>query len=462
MADTSGTRHQTALVSEQDLADPDDSLVRATATVIEGPDLGLAFPLSERTTRVGKSKECDIVLTDKAVSKAHLEMSLEGSSVRLKDLNSTNGTYIGKTQVIESLVPAGTVVRLGRTRLHLRPDDTSVMLSPSTADHFGELYGSSVAMRQVFAVLERVAGKDVNVLIDGETGTGKELAARALHQHSGRSSGPLVVLDCSAVAPELVESQLFGHRRGAFTGAMQDRAGVFEGARGGTLFLDELDSLPLDLQPKLLRVIETRQVVRLGEFETRPVDVRLIAACGRSPEAAVGREELRRDLYFRLAVVRLTMPRLRDRLEDMPLLLRTLLDRIGGEHIIVEDGPAITRLKQHPWMGNIRELRNVLERAMLLAPPHATGLDQLPLRLSPVMTAEGRPAAAGLSEASLSLPYKEAKEEAVAAFERQYLKAALARNGANLSKTARDVGLTRHHLRKLLRQHRLIAQKGSS
>jgi len=243
---------------------------------------------------------------------------------------------------------------------------------------------------------------------------------------------------------------------------MQDRAGVFEGARGGTLFLDELDSLPLDLQPKLLRVIETRQVVRLGEFETRPVDVRLIAACGRSPEAAVGREELRRDLYFRLAVVRLTMPRLRDRLEDMPLLLRTLLDRIGGEHIIVEDGPAITRLKQHPWMGNIRELRNVLERAMLLAPPHATGLDQLPLRLSPVMTAEGRPAAAGLSEASLSLPYKEAKEEAVAAFERQYLKAALARNGANLSKTARDVGLTRHHLRKLLRQHRLIAQKGSS
>ena len=190
MADTSGTRHQTALVSEQDLADPDDSLVRATATVIEGPDLGLAFPLSERTTRVGKSKECDIVLTDKAVSKAHLEMSLEGSSVRLKDLNSTNGTYIGKTQVIESLVPAGTVVRLGRTRQHLRPDDTSVMLSPSTADHFGELYGSSVAMRQVFAVLERVAGKDVNVLIDGETGTGKELAARALHQHSGRSSGP--------------------------------------------------------------------------------------------------------------------------------------------------------------------------------------------------------------------------------------------------------------------------------
>ena len=458
MAETSGSRHQTALVQSHDLHVADGALVRATATVIEGPDLGLAFPLTTRTILVGKSRDCDIVLTDRAVSKFHLEVALEGSSVRLKDLGSTNGTFIGKTKVIESLVPAGTVVSVGRTRLHLRPDDAPLMLTPSSADHFGDLYGKSVAMRQIFAVLEKVAGRDVNVMVDGETGTGKELAARALHDHSGRSAGPMIVLDCSAVAPELVESQLFGHRRGAFTGAMQDRPGVFESARGGTLFLDELDSLPLDLQPKLLRVVETRTVVRLGEFETRPVDVRLVAACGRSPEEAVGRGELRRDLYFRLAVVRLTMPRLRDRLEDLPLLLRKLLDRIGGEAVAVEDGPVMERLRQHPWQGNVRELRNVLERALLLATPHSTSLSQLPLRLSPVMA--GGEAAAALPEIDLRLPYKEAKESAIQAFERRYVKAALARNGANLSKTARDVGLTRHHLRKLLRQHRLIAERG--
>ena len=452
-------RHQTVVVPPDDPRDPNGALVRATASVIEGPDLGLAFPLSRRTIIVGKAKDADIVLTDRAVSKQHLEITLEGSSVRLKDLGSTNGTFIGKTRVIESLVPAGTVVQMGRTRMHLRTDEAPLMLTPSSADHFGELYGKSVAMRQVFAVLERVAGKDVNVLVDGETGTGKELAARALHDHSGRSSGPMVVLDCSAVAPELVESQLFGHRRGAFTGAMQDRPGVFESARGGTLFLDELDSLPLDLQPKLLRVVETRQVVRLGEFDTRSVDVRLVAACGKSPEDAVARGELRRDLYFRLAVVRLTLPRLRDRLDDLGLLTVRLLAQIGGEHIEVSDGPALGRLRQHPWQGNIRELRNVLERALLLAPTGARTLDDLPLRLSPVMAGGGESGAV-VPEMNLRLPYKEAKEAAVAAFEREYLSAALSRNGANLSRTARDVGLTRHHLRKLLRQHRLIAGKG--
>jgi len=458
MSEPLAGRHQTALVGGQDLSDGDFALVRATALVVEGPDLGLAVPMSEKPITLGKARECDIALTDRAVSKMHLELRLEGGAVRIRDLGSTNGTYVGKTRVIESLVPAGTVLSVGRTRVHLRADDAPVMITPSEADHFGELYGSSIAMRQVFAVLERAAVKDVNVLIDGETGTGKELAARAIHQHSGRSAGTLVVLDCSAVAPELVESQLFGHRRGAFTGAMQDRPGVFESARGGTLFLDELDSLPLDLQPKLLRVIETRTVTRLGEFEPRPVDVRLVAACGRSPEEAVARGELRRDLYFRLAVVRVTMPRLRDRLEDLPLVVQHLLDRIGGNTIRVADGPALERLRRHPWLGNIRELRNVLERALLLAPANATKLEQLPLRLSAVMAGAAEPGlGASFGELDLRLPYKEAKDAALTAFERHYLRAALARNGANLSRTAREVGLTRHHLRKLLRSHRLVA-----
>jgi len=461
MAEPRSTGAATARVKRGDLVVETSALVRATVTVVDGPDLGLAFPLGTRTITVGKGRDCDVVLTDSAVSKRHVELTLIGHSVRVKDLGSTNGTWIGKAKVIESLVPTGSVVFVGRTRMHLRADDTPEMISPSEADHFGELWGSSVSMRQVFAVLERTSGKDVNIFVDGETGTGKELVARAIHARSGRSRGPLVVLDCSAVAPELVESQLFGHRRGAFTGAMQDRPGVFESAKGGTLFLDELDSLPRDLQPKLLRVIETRTVTRLGEFEPRPIDVRLVAASGKSPEEAVARSELRRDLYFRLAVVRVTLPSLQDRLDDLPLLTKKLLQIIGHNSVVVDEGPAMERLRQHPWLGNVRELRNVLERGLLLAPPGATSLEQLPLRLSPMMggetRAKGGPGTLPLVE--FGLPYKEAKEAAVSAFEREYLRAALARNGANLSKTARDVGLTRHHLRKLLRLHRLIASK---
>jgi DNA-binding NtrC family response regulator len=449
-------RPETALVQRDILLGARERLVQATVTVIEGPDLGLAFPLSEKPVVLGKSRDCEIVLTDRAVSGRHLEVRLDGSSVRLKDLGSTNGTYVGEAKVIESVVPAGSVVTVGRTRLHLRSeDDGGALLTPSSADHFGGLYGDSVPMRQVFAVLERAATRDVSVLLDGETGTGKELAARAVHAHSHRSSGPLVVLDCSAVAPELIESQLFGHRRGSFTGAMQDRAGVFESARGGTVFLDELDSLPLDLQPKLLRVIEAREVVRLGEIEPRPTSVRLVAACGRSPEEAVARGELRKDLYFRLAVVRVTLPALRDRMEDIPLLVRRLLKTIGNNAIVVEEGRGLDRLRRHPWMGNVRELRNVLERGLLLAAPGATGIDQLPLRLNPSMA--GNRAARATPRIDLRLPYKEAKEVALGLFEEEYLRGALARNGANLSRTARDVGLTRHHLRKLLRRHRLIA-----
>ncbi len=451
---------ETVVVAPKDLQVSDLALVRTVATVIEGPDLGLAFPLSDRALKVGKGKECDVVLTDRAVSRVHLELSLVGSAVRVRDLGSTNGTFIGKTRVIESVVPAGTVLSLGQTRLHLRGDDAPDVVTPSVADHFGEMWGVSVAMRQIFAVLERVSPKDISLLVDGETGTGKELVARAVHSHSARKNGSFIVLDCSAVAPELIESQLFGHRRGSFTGAMQDRPGVFESARGGTLFLDELDSLPLDLQPKLLRVIESRTVVRLGEYDSRPVDVRIVAACGRSPEESVARGELRRDLYFRLAVVRLTLPSLRDRLDDLPLLAQKTLDRIGARGVVVEDGPALQRLRRHPWMGNIRELRNVLERALLLAPAGATSLEQLALRLSPVLAGQvqEKEEAPRWPGVDMAQPFKEAKDHAMGLFEREYLRVALQRNGANLSRTARDVGLTRHHLRKLLREHRLVAE----
>ncbi len=436
-------------------------LIEAVAAVIDGPDAGKTFAIDAEVTRIGKAETNDIILTDRAVSSHHVELTLVGAAVRVRDLNSTNGTWVGDTKLIESLVPPGTVLQVGRTKIHLQTPDASFVLEPSSAEQFGDLWGRSVSMRQLYAVLERVAPRDTTVLLDGETGTGKELAARAIHQRSSRSTEPFAVFDCSAVAPELIESELFGHRKGAFTGATSDRAGVFESADGGTVFLDELDSLPLELQPKLLRVLEGRRVVRLGEFKERPVDVRVVAAAGRSPEEATAAGDLRPDLYYRLAVVRVTLPGLRDRTDDIPLLVRVLLDRIGGQGVEVSDGPALARLVAHPWLGNVRELRNVLERALALAPPGAATLDDLPLHLGGVegrggATIDALPPVSGRARLYGELPYKEAKEKVVEAWEAEYLAAAFERNGRNLSATGREIGLSRPHLRKLLRLHGLI------
>jgi DNA-binding NtrC family response regulator len=241
---------------------------------------------------------------------------------------------------------------------------------------------------------------------------------------------------------------------------MQDRAGVFEEASGGTLFLDELDRLPLDLQKRLLRLLDDGRVTRLGEETLREVDIRLIAACGRSPENIVGTGEFRRDLYDKLAVVRVSLPALRDRLDDLPVLVERLLSEVGGEHISVTAGTNLSLLQKHPWQGNIRELRTVLERALLLAEGTVSDFDALPLRLSHVLRRkEEQLSSDRTNKVHLRLPYKEARERALRSFEKTYLEAALARNGANLSRTARDIGLTRHYLRKLLREHRLISAR---
>jgi len=460
MTETTTTQGSTAIIQAEFRQKNETKLVRLMAAVIEGPDLGLAFPLLEGPLNIGKGNDCDVVLTDRAVSNLHLELRMEGGSVRVRDLGSTNGTFVGNTRIVESVLPGGSVVKLGRTRLHLRGNESNRVLIPSTNDHFGELCGQSVTMRQVFSLLERAASRDVNILLDGESGTGKESAARSVHLRSSRKSGPFVVLDCSSVSPDLIESQLFGHRRGAFTGAMQDRAGVFEEASGGTLFLDELDRLPLDLQKRLLRLLDDGRVTRLGEETQREVDIRLIAACGRSPENIVGTGEFRRDLYDKLAVVRVSLPALRDRLDDLPVLVERLLSEVGGEHISVTAGTNLSLLQKHPWQGNIRELRTVLERALLLAEGTVSDFDALPLRLSHVLRRkEEQLSSDRTNKVHLRLPYKEARERALRSFEKTYLEAALSRNGANLSRTARDIGLTRHYLRKLLREHRLISAR---
>jgi DNA-binding NtrC family response regulator len=324
---------------------------------------------------------------------------------------------------------------------------------PSSARRFGELFGESLAMREVFAVLERVAPTDVTVLIEGESGTGKEVAARSIHAASARSRGPYVVFDCSAVPRELAESELFGHKRGAFSGAVSDRAGAFQRAHGGTICLDEIGELPLDLQPKLLRVLETNQVRAVGDDEVRHVDVRVIAATNRELRAESQRGRFRADLLYRLEVVRVRIPPLRQRPEDIPGLVGILMggklppgDTIAGRNL--------AQLMNYAWPGNVRELRNALTRAVALAqqpgkPPVPFG--QLVFNLGP---AADTPPTIGISFPGVGtpLPYKEAKEQLLESFERAYVEALLERAGGNVTQAAAAAGLSRKHLYELLRR----------
>ena len=425
---------------------------QVTGFVLDGPDQGFSFPLGRNAVALGTGADCPIRLTDPMVSARHLALCVEGAAVRVKDLGSTNGTWIGPNRIVESLVPTGTVLVVGQSRIHLRGRDAS-QLAPSAATAFGELVGGSIAMRQLYAVLERVAGSEATVFMDGETGTGKELVARAIHAGSPRARGPFRVLDCSAVVPELIGSELFGHVRGAFTGAERERDGLFEAAARGTLFLDELDSLPEGLQSNLLRVLESRTVKRVGDHRERPIDVRVIAASRRPPEDLVDEGILRDDLHFRLAVVRLTLPPLRDRLEDLPGLCRTLLDRAGAPHVAVIEGVALERLRGHPWPGNVRELRNALEGGLALAPSTAGSLEDLVLRLRATKAPSG-------GDLHLELPHKEAKEAVVEAWEARYLAHAWQAHGGNITHTAEALGLSRMHLRTLLKRHGLTPGPG--
>ena len=426
--------------------------LQATVVVVRGPDRGADVRLSGQAIRIGSGVDCDLVLTDDAVSAAHVALELQGANVVVRDLGSTNGTFVGGHGVGEARVPLGSVVRVGRTALHLRGDDHTLVLDPHPEDHLDALHGGSVTMRYLYALIRRVAPSDASVFVDGETGTGKELVARALHAHSSRRRGPFLVLDGSAIAPNLAASHLFGHTRGAFTGAERERAGIFEEARGGTVFIDELDSLPADVQPQLLRVLEAHEVVRLGDVAPRSVDVRVVAASRTPPEESVLRGQLREDLYFRLAVVRMTLPRLADRLEDLPALVRILLDRQGASHVTVSEGPALERLRGHAWPGNVRELRNTLERSLALAPADASSLDDLPIVLGPMQRTES----AGAASLHLGLTYKDAKARVIAEWEARFLAAAYAASHHNLSATARTLDLSRTHLRKLLREHGIV------
>ena len=420
--------------------------VAAKLVVVAGPDAGREIAL-DRKVEIGTDPSCQLVLSDPAVSRHHALLASVGGQVGVKDLGSRNGTFLGGARVVEAALPLGAVLTVGSSAIALQPRFHVREVTPSSARQLGELFGESVSMRELFAIMERVAPTDVTVLIEGESGTGKELAARAIHQTSRRASAPYVVFDCASVPRELAESELFGHRKGAFTGAVEERMGAFARAHGGTICLDEIGELPLELQPKLLRVLEMGEVRAVGEDQVRKVDVRVLAATNRELGAEARRGTFRADLLYRLEVVKLRMPPLRYRPEDIAgIAARLLRGKLAPGEVV--GGDNLHKLVGYSWPGNVRELRNVLERAVALASKPAR-FAELVLNLGP---SPAGPLTIGTVYPGVAtpMPYKEAKRQLLASFESAYLQALLARHRDNVTEAAAAAGLSRKALYDLM------------
>lgn len=434
-------------------------LWRLTLEVRSGPDAGRSCVVDGDVATVGKLPECDLVLTDPTVSRRHLRIARSEVGWVLTDLGSTNGTFLAGTRVREASIEAGAVLRAGQVEIAFVPVRHDIEVEPWPDEAFEGLLGRSIAMRRLFALLARVAETDATVLVQGETGTGKGAFARALHRASRRRDRPYVVVDCGAVQRQLVESELFGHEKGAFSGAYQQRVGAFEHAQGGTIFVDELGELELELQPKLLRVLDAREVRRIGGEAPIPVDIRVVAASRRDLAREVERGAFREDLYFRLSVVTLTIPPLRDRAEDIPLLVERFLADAAEKRGVPPPrlaSEALDRLTSHDWPGNVRELRNTVERALLLStvqPGEQLRVDGL----APGARAASPPRSGARLDAPFdpAKTFQDEKERWIERRERAYLEWLLTEHAGNVSAAARAARMDRKYLHKLLRKHAL-------
>jgi len=320
-----------------------------------------------KSLTIGSQDDCGLTLPDPTVSRRHAEVLRTSDGYLLRDLGSTNGTFLNGVRVDSAYLRDGAVLRMGKTELVFKWALPATLGGKAGPSFFGEMVAVSDSMQRVFALLEGLAASDVTVLLEGETGTGKELAARAIHERSPRSKSPFVVFDCSTVPSELMESELFGYAKGAFTGAMESREGAVKQAKGGTLFIDEIGELPLSLQPKLLRLLDRREFRRLGTTETVKTDIRFVTATNRDLGSLVKQDKFRKDLLYRVSAARVVLPPLRERPEDVPVLSRHFLSQIARRGSAVALGPdAMTALKKHSWPGNGREMKNILETAAAL------------------------------------------------------------------------------------------------
>jgi DNA-binding NtrC family response regulator len=401
---------------------------------------------------LGSAEGVALAVSDARVSRLHAELTLDDGGVWLRDLGSRNGSWVGPLRVERVRFEADGEFRVGGVCVKVTfTQGTKVPLWPQ--DRLGGLLGRSDTMRELFMQISRVASSEAAVLINGETGTGKELVAQELHAASKRSKGPFIVVDCASLPENLLEAELFGHARGAFTGAVAMRAGSIEAAAGGTVFLDEVGELPLAMQPKLLRVLESRTVRRIGETEHRPVDVRFVSATHRDLESMVAQGQFREDLFFRLAVLPLSVPSLRERTEDLGPLLAHFL---GAATAI--DAATLELVAAQPWPGNVRQLKSFAERVLALGLPRAVQMLK-GVEVPRPTTVAAAPAPVTGSPAPLTvddaLPFKELRERWVEHLEREYLLKLVARLGRNAGTLADAAGLDRSYINRLLKKHEL-------
>ena len=413
---------------------------RKLGLVVErGPDKKLRCESAGDRVIIGTHPRCDLVLGDPTVSRQHCEIVLEPAGYVVRDLGSTNGTRIKGLQIREAVIDGPVKLQVGDSVVKITPSDATVDIELPGDSSFGPLRGRSPAMRRIFARLAKVAASDATALITGESGTGKELAARAIHEASARADGPFVVVDCGAITESLIESTLFGHKKGAFTGAAADRPGAFAAADGGTVFLDEIGELPIEMQTRLLGALERRQVQPVGSTETVTFDVRVVAATNRDLRREINAGSFREDLFFRLAVVEVHMPPLRERPEDVALYIEDFLAEVPDLSI---DADTIDALSARSWPGNVRELRNVLERAAALGEVEVD-------RDRPV----SMPALAG--DVDIDVPFKIGKAAVVDEYERAYMIRLLEAHGDNISQAARAAKVDRVHILRILDKHGL-------
>jgi two-component system response regulator HydG len=436
-----------------------EKLVVAKAWVVvvaDGPGAGTRLELgggSATRILVGTGPACDLKLEDREVSRRHVSLEITQQGLRVVDLGSTNGTTVNGVAVRDAFAKPGDVVKVASTTLRIEAGGPRAVKLP-TETGFGRMLGASEAMRRLYPVCARLAATRVPVLIEGETGTGKEVLAEALHEASDRAGAAFVVFDCTAVPPSLAESTLFGHERGAFTGAIASRKGVFEEAHGGTLFIDEIGDLELSLQPKLLRALERSEVQRVGSNQWVKVDVRIIAATRRDLDREVQAGRFRDDLFFRLAVGRIELPPLRERGGDIALLTEHLWKALGGkEGAIPHD--AIQRFEDYPWPGNVRELHNAVARLLALG---EVGVgDVSPLERSLGSELDVSQAVSGdVIERVLDadLPLARARDCVTKEFERRYIERVYSRYGGNVARAAAASGVARRYFQLLRARHR--------
>ena len=421
--------------------EPAVPLRRVFRLLIEsGPDSPRQVELgtSYLRTLLGQSATCQVQLKDREVSRRHVALEVSQVGVKITDLSSTNGTFVNGARVEVAHLTGSERIQIGSTILRLVRTDEMVAETSPPATGFGKIVGASPGMRELYVLCRKIAGSDLPVLIEGETGTGKEVLAESIHEESARQRGPFIVFDCTAVPPNLAESELFGHEKGAFTGAIQTRRGVFEQADTGTLFIDEVGELDSALQPKLLRALERSEIRRVGGDRWIRVNVRIISATRRDMDREVQSARFRDDLFFRLAVARLELPPVRARAGDVATLLRYFWSSLGGKGAVSYEMEQ--RFERHSWPGNVRELRNAVVREIALGSDFA-------LKHAPPAPLPGADPFGGIL--AQELPYPRARDLALAAFEHRYLTWMLQKHGS-VAKAAQAAGVARRYFNVLL------------